>query len=177
MIKLRPLIFENKILIPRRTPEERERNYIAECYKILQQYIKRKCEGELDLTRSPIKILPDNLIHAKGNLFLTNSKIEDLNNLERVDGYFGLHGCKNLKSLGKLKSVGGGMDLDFTNIESLENLEYVGSSLYLRFTSNLKSLGKLKVVNGYLFLHNSNILNVMPEEEILKQIKVKLKLK
>jgi hypothetical protein len=160
-------------LIPRRTPEERERNHIAETHRSIQQYIKKGCEGDLKLSNSPIKILPDNLIHAKENLILDNSKIEDLNNLERVDKYFGLYNCKNLKTLGNLNYTGSTLDLEYTNIESLENLEYVGRSLVINSTLNLKSLGKLKFVGVNLYVSNSNILKVMSDYQIRQNVEIK----
>ena len=90
MIKLKPLLFESKILVPRRTPEDREKRWIQEIYRKIQDYIKDGCRGDLDLRNTPIKILPDNLKKVGGSLWLHNSKIEDLNNLEHVDGSLGL---------------------------------------------------------------------------------------
>jgi hypothetical protein len=167
MVKLKSLLSESKILIPRRTPEEREKTHIAEHYRIIQRYIRDGCQGGLNLRKSPIKILPDNLTHVGGNLNLDRSKIEDLNNLEEVDGYLGLYDCENLKSLGKLKRVdgflnlyksqikilpdnlirvGGELSLYDSKIEDLNNLEEVDGYLNLKLCKNLKSLGKLKKV-------------------------------
>lgn len=146
MIKLKPLLFESKILVPRRSPEEREKTLIAEIYRIIQRYIKDGCQGDLNLSRSPIKILPDNLTHVGGSLNLSYSKIKDLNNLERVDEDLDLYRSIKLKSLGKLKYVNWTVDLRYTNIETLENLDTVGRSLNIVGCSNLKSLNKLKKI-------------------------------
>jgi hypothetical protein len=194
MVKLKSLLFENKILIPRRTPEERERGLIAEQYRMIQRYIKEGCRGDLKLGKSPIKILPDNLTHVGGNLDLTYSKIEDLNNLERLNGSLYLSLCKNLKSVGKLREVNGKISLSYTSItkvpdfivnangelglsglkiEDLNNLETVNENLHLNNTSNLKSLGKLRYVGEDLYLINSNILHIMSEKEIRRQVYVK----
>jgi hypothetical protein len=194
MIKLKPLLFESKILIPRRTPEERERGLISEYYRMIQRYIREGCRGELNLMDSPIKILPDNLTHIGKTLDLRRSKIEDLNNLERVDGSINLCECNNLKSLGKLRKVGGFIDLDYTQItkmpdfivnvngylslinskiEDLNNLERVDGTLFLNYTPNLKSLGKLKYVGMNLYLTNSSLLKTMTEEEIRKQVDIR----
>jgi hypothetical protein len=128
----------------------------------------------LDLRRTPIKILPDNLTHIGGNLFLSRSKIEDLNNLEKVErSLWGMDSTPYLKTLGKLSRVGQYADFEGSSIETLGNLEYVGKILYLRNTPNLKSLGKLKYVGGDLILNSSNILNFMSIEDIKKQLEVR----
>jgi hypothetical protein len=193
MIKLKSLLFENKILVPRRSPEEREKTLIAEHYRFIQRYIREGCRGDLNLTRSPMKILPDNLTHVGGDLSLINSKIEDLNNLERIDGWLNLYECNNLKSFGKLREVKGYIDLSHTSItkipdfivnvngdlglneleiEDLNNVERVNGTLYLSYTSNLKSLGNLKYVRGNLYLEKSNILKIMTIKDIRRQVQI-----
>jgi hypothetical protein len=176
MVKLKLLLYESKILIPRRTPEEREKTLIAEQYRMIQRYIKDGCRGDLILRNSPIKILPDNLTHTNGSVDLAFSKIEDLNNLERVDGYLSLYKCKNLKSLGKLNIVSTLLNLDYSGIETLNNLEYVYSSLWLHDTPQFKSFGKLKHVGRDLDISKSNILNLLSIEDIEKHINVKHKI-
>jgi hypothetical protein len=193
MIKLKSLLFESKILIPRRTPKEREKTLIAEHYRIIQRYIKDGCQGNLDLRNSPIKILPDNLTHVGGHLSLYDSKIEDLNNLEKVDRSLILSVCKNLKSFGKLRevkesiffsktlltkvpdfivNVNGDLGLNELEIEDLNNVERVNGTLYLSYTSNLKSLGNLKYVRGNLYLEKSNILNIISVSDIKEKIDI-----
>jgi hypothetical protein len=194
MVKLKSLLYENKILVPRRSPEEREKTHIAEHYRIIQRYIRDGCRGSLNLAKSPIKILPDNLTHVGGSLDLYESKIEDLNNLEKVDGGLNLYECNNLKLLEKLREINRYIDLDYTSItkvpdfivnvngylslcglkiEDLNNLEKVNGSLFLENTLNLKSLGKLKYVDNDLYLKNSNILKIMTEKEMRRQVYVK----
>jgi virulence-associated protein VapD len=177
MIKLKSLLSENKILVPRRTPEEREKTLIAEHYRIIQRYIKDGCQGDLILSKSPIKILPDNLTHVGGNLTLTCSKIEDLNKLKIIRGYLDLTYCKNIKSLNNLKHVDGSVYLYQSSIETLNNLERIRGSLYLQYTDNLKSFGNLKYVSGHVYLKESNILNVMSIEDIKKQFEIKGKIR
>lgn len=152
MIKLKQLIFENSSLIFSKPPEEREKLIAAEHYRTIQKYINSGCKGVLDLETSPIKILPDNLTHINGDLYLDESKIENLNNLERVSGNLRLYKCKTLKSLGKLNYVGEALNLDYTNIQSFENLKYIGDDLSI---------------------HDSKILDVMTEDEIRKLVKIK----
>jgi hypothetical protein len=75
MIKLINLLKENnKILIPRRSTEERQKNYAIATQKKIQQYIKDGSQGDLDLTRTPITSLPSGL-NVGGNLYLRNTPI------------------------------------------------------------------------------------------------------
>ena len=63
MIKLLDILNENKtkILVPRRSPEERAKNYLIATQKKIQQYIKDGGKGDLNLGNTPITSLPDNL--------------------------------------------------------------------------------------------------------------------
>jgi hypothetical protein len=180
MIKLKPLLFENKILIPRRSPEDREKTHIAEHYRIIQKYIKDGNRGELSLYKSPIKILPDNLTRVVGELNLGHSKIEDLNNLERVRGNLYLTHTQYLKSLGKLREVNfldlslssikklpetlthikGSLELYQSEVEDLNKLEIVNKNLNAFMCKNLKSLGKLREVDGRITLSYTQITRV-----------------
>ena len=59
-------ILENKILVPRRSREERAKNLAAVHYKQIQEYIKNGSEGLLNLEGTPLKTLPPNLIKVGG---------------------------------------------------------------------------------------------------------------
>ena len=74
MIKLISFLKEENILIPRRSSEEREKNYKISIQKKIQQYIKDGSKGDLDLTNTPITSLPDNL-EVGGGLNLRNTPI------------------------------------------------------------------------------------------------------
>ena len=171
MIKLKSLISESKTLIPRRSGPEREKRWMQEIYKKIQDYIKNGCEELLDLSGTPIKILPDNLKKVD-SLWLQNSKIEDLNNLEYVGRNLELFSTPLKKLPNNLKKVGGNLNLYNSQIEDLNNLEYVNNSLIIDNTSKLKSLGNLKVVGGDTYCFDSNILNVMSSEEIRCKVKI-----
>ena len=67
-----------KILVPRRSSEERQKNHIIAINKKIQEYIKNGSQGELDLEGTPIKQLLSNLVKVGGNLDLEDSKIEKL---------------------------------------------------------------------------------------------------
>lgn len=71
-----------------------------------------------------------------------------LNNTERYEGTVILCVHHKITSLGKLKYIGGGLDLCTANIESLGDLEYIGKSLIAN--EHLKNFGKLKYIGGYL---------------------------
>ena len=134
MIKLKPLLFESKILVPRRTPEDREKRWIQEIYRKIQDYIKDGCRGDLELYNTPIKILPDNLKMVGGNLKLSRSKIEDLNNLEYVGGNLNLQNTPIKKLPNNLKRIEGHLNLNDSKIEDLNNLKYINGYLDLRYT-------------------------------------------
>ena len=87
MIKLLDILNENKtkILVPRRSPEERAKNYLIATQKKIQQYIKDGSKGDLDLGNTPITSLPDNL-SVRGNLYLYNTPITSLPNNLKVGG-------------------------------------------------------------------------------------------
>ena len=112
MIKLIDIL-ENKILVPRRSKEERAKNYKITTQKKIQQYIKDGSKGDLNLNNSPIDSLPSNLTGVGGYLNLENSQITSLPD--------------NLK-------VGGYLDLDKTKITSLPDNLKVRGDLYLNNT-------------------------------------------
>jgi len=70
-----------------------------------------------------------------------------------------------IKSLGKLKRVGGSLNLSGSQIEDLGDLEEVRFNLYLQNTP-IKSLGKLKRVGGDLNLLGSQIEDLGDLEEV-----------
>jgi hypothetical protein len=77
MIKLLDILRENKILVPRRSPEERQKNYLIATQKKIQQYIKDGGKGNLNLSNTPIQSLPPGL-KVGGDLNLENTPIQSL---------------------------------------------------------------------------------------------------
>ena len=77
--ELRQMIKEEmeKILIPRRSPEERRKNFLIATQKQLQKYMKEGGRGDLDLENTPITSLPQGL-KVGGSLDLSNTPIEEL---------------------------------------------------------------------------------------------------
>ena len=89
MIKLLELL-NNKILIPRRSKEERSKNYLIATQKKIQQYVKDGGEGDLTLNNTPITSLPSDL-KVGGSLYLGNTKITSLPSGLKVGGYLYLN--------------------------------------------------------------------------------------
>ena len=153
MIKLLDLLKENKILVPRRSPEERQENYKFILQKQIQQYIKNGSKGNLYLSNTPITSLPDNLQVGSG-LDLSDSKITSLpDNLQ----------------------VGGDLDLSYTPITSLPSGLKIGGNLSLR-GSKITSLpsdlqvGDKGIRGGALFLGKTPLSKKYTEEEIRAMI-------
>ena len=89
MISLLQLLKETqtqKILVPRRSPEERAKNHLIATNRQIQEYIKNGSQGDLDLSNTPIKQLPPNLIKVGGNLDLKNTQITQLPDNLQVKG-------------------------------------------------------------------------------------------
>ena len=117
MIKLISFLKEdNKILVPRRSPEERQKNYAIALQKKIQQYIKDGGVGDLNLSDTPITSLPDNL-EVGGSLYLRDTKITSLPDNLKVGGYLDLMNTKISKKYSKeeikkmIKDRGGNIKL------------------------------------------------------------------
>jgi len=142
MIKLLDLL-ENKILVPIRSKEERQKNYLIAIQKKIQQYINGGSKKGLNLNNTPITSLPDNL-QVGGNLNLDNTKITSLpDNLQ----------------------VGGNLNLNNTPITSLPNNLKVGGDLNL-YNTKITSLPDNLQVGGGLDLANTPISKKYTEEQI-----------
>jgi hypothetical protein len=113
-----------KVLVPRRSKEEREKNYRIATLKKVQEYIKNGSQDNLDLKNTPITSLPDNLTKVEGSLYLENTPITSLPD--------------NL-------TVGGYLDLENTPITSLPDNLTVEGSLYLGNTPISKQYTKEQI--------------------------------
>ena len=138
MIKLIDLLSENKILVPRRSKEERQKNYNIALKKQIEQYIKDGSKGNLDLsTLKDGSILPLNLKVGGGlDLESLTSIPEGFN--PTVGGDLDLGSVTSIPE-GFNPIVGGGLYLySITSIPKGFN-PTVGNSLYLRsVTSHTK---------------------------------------
>ena len=145
------LLEQEKILVPRRSKEERAKNHLVVTQKKIQQYIKDGSKGDLNLSSTPITSLPDNLKYVGGDLNLYSSTIKSLpNNLE----------------------VKGHLNLINTPITSLPNNLKVGKSLNLT-SSEIKSLPDNLQVDGSLWILNTPLEDKYSDEEIKNLAKIK----
>ena len=155
MIKLLDIL-ENKILIPRRSAEEREKNYFISTQKLIQQYIKDGSKGNLDLRNTPITSLPNNL-KVEGGLFLGGTKIAFLPDNLKVGGSLFSSDTK-ITSLPDNLKIGGSLDLSNTPITVLPNNLQVGEELNLNNTPLSKKYTKEEIrkmvpgVKGNIYL-------------------------
>jgi hypothetical protein len=121
-----------KVLVPRRSPEEREKNFLIATNKKIQEYIKNGSQGNLNLSNTPITSLPNNLT-VGGNLDLENTPITSLPKNLTIGGYLDLRGTP-ITSLPKNLTVIGNLDLSDTNIASLPEDLKVGQWIDLSGT-------------------------------------------
>ena len=160
---------EEKILIPRRSPEERRKNFIKATQQKIQQYIKNGSKGDLDLRNTPITSLPDNLKQVGGYLDLSNTPITSLpDNLKHVGGYLDLYNTPITKLPDNL-TVGGWLDLNNTPITSLPDNLTVGGDLNLNNTPITKLPDNL-TVGGDLWLYNTKITTIPASAKISGKI-------
>jgi hypothetical protein len=157
-----------KILVPRRSPEEREKNFLVATNKKVQEYIKNGNKGDLDLRDTPITSLPDDLTHVGGNLDLYGTKITSLPNNLTVGDSLNLNDTP-IASLPDNLIVGNNLWLIDTPITSLPENLTVGSSLYLRNTK-ITSLPDDLTVEGDLFLQRTPISKQYTGEQIKQMV-------
>ena len=158
-----------KILVPRRSPEEREKNFRIATLKKVQEYIKNGSKGDLNLSDTPITSLPDNLTKVGGSLDLENTPITSLpDNLTKVEGYLDLYNTK-ITSLPDNLTVGGFLNLGNTKITSLPDNLTVGDSLDLHNTP-ITNLPDNLTVGGSLDLGNTPLSKQYTEEEIKQMV-------
>jgi hypothetical protein len=147
----------SNILIPRRSAEERFKNYGIAKQRQVQQYMKDGGKSDLDLSNTPITSLPDNL-YVGGDLNLENSKITSLPVGLSVGGNLLLNKTL-IKELPDNLSIGGKLYLGNIQIKSLPNNLSIGSDLNLMDTS-ITSLSIGLSVGGSLYLVNTKITSI-----------------
>lgn len=135
-----------KLLVPRRSREERSRNHMIATQQQIQKYIKDGSKGDLDFTGTPVTSLPDILKKVGGNLIM------DHMTLQNAEPHIYLSLPKNLK-------VEGNLDLSVSKIKSLPVGLKVGGDLILTYTK-IKSLPKGLEVKGNLILSFTDITSI-----------------
>jgi hypothetical protein len=145
MIKLLDILRESKesILVPRRSKEDREKNYLIAIQKRIKQYIANGSKGDLNLSNTPITSLPQDL-QVKGNLYLRNTPITSLPQGLKVGGSLYLSNTP-ITSLPQNLKVGGNLNLYKTPITSLPQGLEVGEDLDLDDTPLSKKYTKEQI--------------------------------
>ena len=133
-----------KVLVPRRSPEERAKNYLIAVNKKIQEYIKNGSKGDLDLRETPITSLPDNLTKVGGVLALEYSLITSLPD--------------NL-------TIEGSLWADNTPLAILPNNLTIGEDLALRRTQ-IASLPEYLKVGGWVWLYGTPLSKQYAKEQI-----------
>jgi hypothetical protein len=115
--------------------EAYKRTLLLETEKWVQEYLERGSKGDLDLDRSYITELPDNLV-VNGSLDLNCcSKLKALPKGLVVKHDLNLYGCGFIEEFPPDAKVGGTIDLRGTRIKVLPPNLNVGGSLYIsRYT-------------------------------------------
>jgi hypothetical protein len=122
-----------KVLVPRRSPEERVKNWQIATNKKIQEYIKNGSKGNLDLSNTPITSLPDNLTRVGGSLDLQNTKITSLPNNLTVEGSLYLR-YTPIVNLPNNLTINRSAEFSWTSIASLPEDLKIGGSLFLFYT-------------------------------------------
>lgn len=97
-----------------------------------------------------------NLKKIGGNAQLSDSQIINLGNLEHIGGNLYMFRLMGLKSLGKLKEVGGGVNFFHSYITDFGSLEKIGGSADF-MNLELENLGNIKEIGGTANFCNSKI--------------------
>lgn len=158
MIKLKDILLESDIFIPRRTGEGRKKRYIAALHKYIQDYINNGSKGSLILNNSPIVELPDDLKHIGHSLDLYGSSIQKLPDNFVVNGSLFI----NYTPISKLPdnlTVGGDLFMNHTRISEIPKNLKVGGNIDVAATplsekyeiEDLKKL--LPGVKGNIYYH------------------------
>ena len=115
-----------KVLVTRRSPDERVKNFLIATNKQIQEYIKNGSKGNLNLENTPITSLPDNLTYVGGHLNLYGTSISHMPNGLTVEGDLVLADTKVVKLPNNL-TIGGDLYLEdsFCRFEFLEFIKEV----------------------------------------------------
>lgn len=120
--------------------------------------------GTVNVNGSNIKSL-GKLKKARNLFSNSTSKLNDLGELTEIVSNLNLYNNYSLKSLGKLKSIGGHAEFVDSKVEDLGELESIGR--LANFTrSKIKSLGNLKSIGGTAQFSESKVEDLGSLKEI-----------
>ena len=163
-MKLKSILEDIEILKPRRSSEERQKNYTVAIQRQIQNYIKNGCVGDLDLNETSIERLPDNLKKVGGGLYLDYSKIKYLPDNLVVNGDLSLSDSE-IKQLPDNLVVGRDLFLSHTSIETLPKNLKVGRTIYSSF-SKIEELPDDLVVGQNVWLIDTPISKKYSKEQM-----------
>jgi hypothetical protein len=143
MIKLKQLLQENNILIPRNIENREEQQKRIELQKI-REYVKKGSKDSLDLSNSKLTKLPDELVKVGSVLDIKGSKIADLNNIRYISDYLMAYNSE-LKTLPDNFHCRGYVNCAESLINEIPNNLKIEGSLYLRDTPLSKKYTKEQI--------------------------------
>jgi len=143
---LTKLLEQDESIFQPRKMEDRKTRYIQQIQKQIQDYINNGSKGNLNLSKTPIKTLPEGL-KVRGDLDLNHTPI---------------------KSLPEGLKVGRNLDLSFTPIQTLPDGLEVSRNLYLSYTP-IQTLPDGLKVSGDLWLLKTPIAKQYNQQQ-LKQM-------
>ena len=155
MIKLSNILQES-ILTPRRSKEDREKNYKISLNKRIQKYIKDGCKGDLDLSDPLITDFPKGITTIGGSLMLQHSNITELPDNLHIKDSLMIYDNK-LTTLPKGLKVDEYVHMGNSNIAYLPSDMIVGRDIFARHSLLKKWTGT--IVNGDLYIENSSLGN------------------
>ena len=145
---------QDKVLVPRRSKEERLKQYQRSILKQIHFYVKAGGVGDLDLTGNPITRLPDNL-QVGGDLSLTGTLIKSLPNTLKIQG--NLHiGSTSVTSLPGGLEVKESIYATYSKLETISKGIKVGENFHAGYTS-IKELPEGFEVRGKIDIKNTPI--------------------
>lgn len=152
------LLEQDESIFQPRKIEDRNIRYDQQIQKQIQGYINNGSKGNLNLSKTPIKTLPEGL-HVDGNLILTGSKITHLPDDIKINGGLylskseithlpdnlkiydlGLTMTKNITQLPRGLSVNRRIICDYSNIAYIPDDIQVGEEMSLMKAFNIKRL-------------------------------------
>lgn len=161
-------IYESKsVLIPRRSKEERQKNYNIALQKKIQEYIKNGSKGNLDLSNTTITSLPEGL-KVGGHLNLNDTRITSLPKGLTVDGDLHLSNTP-ITSLPEGLTVSGFLNLSNSLITSLPEGLKVGNGLDLENTP-ITSLPEGLTVYEFLLLNGTPIGKQYSKDQLYRML-------
>lgn len=162
MITLLEILKEEIELVPRRSSEERDKKYAIILNKKIEQYIKNGSKGDLDLSGSTVKKLPEELKMVGRDLILTYSAITELPDDLKIGRDLDINNTENIKKLSNNLKIGRDLSAAESKLESLPDDLKIKGDLFIRDTP-ISKLPKGLIVGGNLHAYNTQITE-LPED-------------